>query len=53
MSGREYWWVSKALMSAWEIPCTVSRTKGRKQWQMSEQELTIQSEVGLRGRNKW
>ena len=50
MSGREYWWVSKALMPAWEIPRTVSRTKGRKQLQMLEQELSIQPEVS---RSSW
>ena len=33
-----------------EIPCTVSRANGRKQLQMSEQELSIQTEVS---RSSW
>ena len=51
MSGREYWWVPKTLMSARDkIPCTVSCTNRRKQLQMSEQELTMQPEVS---RSTW
>ena len=46
ISGREYWWVPKTLMSARdEIPSTVSRTNRWKHLQMSEQDLNIQPEV--------